>query len=135
MSIERLADLTDAAAAPRLVLKVGSSLLIRDGGAPNRDWLATLAGEIAEARERGQQVIVVSSGAIALGAARLGLAKGGRGSLADAQAAAAVGQIALAGLWSELLAAHGIAAAQLLLTLDDLEDRRRYLHAAATLGD
>ncbi len=134
MSIERLADLTDAAAAPRLVLKVGSSLLIRDGGAPNRDWLATLTGEIAEARERGQQVIVVSSGAIALGAARLGLAKGGRGSLADAQAAAAVGQIALAGLWSELLAAHGIAAAQLLLTLDDLEDRRRYLNAAATIG-
>jgi glutamate 5-kinase len=79
-------------------------------------------------------VIVVSSGAIALGAARLGLAKGGRGSLADAQAAAAVGQIALAGLWAELLGEHGLTAAQLLLTLDDLEDRRRYLNAAATLG-
>ncbi|OYX08401.1 MAG: glutamate 5-kinase [Sphingomonadales bacterium 32-68-7] len=78
--------------------------------------------------------MVVSSGAIALGAARLGLAKRGRGSLADAQAAAAVGQIALAGLWSEMLGAHGLVAAQLLLTLEDLEDRRRYLNAAATLG-
>ena len=64
----------------------------------------------------------------------LGLAKGGRGSLADAQASAAVGQIALAGLWSELLGQHGLTAAQLLLTLEDLEDRRRYLNAAATLG-
>ncbi len=134
MSIKRLSDLTDAAAAPRLVLKVGSALLFGKGGVPDGEWLASLAGEIAEARGRGQQVIVVSSGAIALGAARLGLAKGGRGSLADAQAAAAVGQIALAGLWSEVLAAHGITAAQLLLTLEDLEDRRRYLNAAATLG-
>jgi glutamate 5-kinase len=85
-------------------------------------------------RARGQEVIVVSSGAIALGAARLGLSKSGRGSLADAQAAAAVGQIALAGLWAELLGEHGLTAAQLLLTLDDLEDRRRYLNATATLG-
>lgn len=134
MPIERLLDLSDAAATPRVVLKVGSSLLCGPGGQPRREWLATLAEEIAGACKRGQQVVVVSSGAIALGAARLGLAKGGRGSLADAQAAAAVGQIALAGLWSELLGAHGLTAAQLLLTLDDLEDRRRYLNAAATLG-
>src|SRR5690606_23017533 len=134
MSIERLAQLADAKAAPRVVLKVGSALLFGGGGAPDREWLATLAGEIAEARARGQDVVVVSSGAIALGAARLALPKGGRGSLADAQAAAAVGQIALAGLWSEQLAAHGLTAAQLLLTLEDLEDRRRYLNAAATLG-
>jgi glutamate 5-kinase len=134
MPVERLADLADPATTPRLVLKVGSALLFGGGGKPDRAWLATLAGEIAEAQARGQQVIVVSSGAIALGAARLRLAKGGRGSLADAQAAAAVGQIALAGLWSELLAGHGITAAQLLLTLEDLEDRRRYLNAAATLG-
>jgi glutamate 5-kinase len=79
-------------------------------------------------------VIVVSSGAIALGARKLGLAKGGRGSLADAQASASVGQIALAGLWAELLAGHGITAAQILLTLEDLEDRRRYLNVTATLG-
>ena len=134
MPIERLTDLADPAAAPRVVLKVGSALLFGGGGKPDREWLATLAAEIAEARARGQDVIVVSSGAIALGAAKLGLAKGGRGSLADAQAAAAVGQIALAGLWSELLGEHGLTAAQLLLTLEDLEDRRRYLNAAATLG-
>jgi glutamate 5-kinase len=133
-SITALADLLDPATYPRLVVKVGSALLCGSDGQPRREWLATLAGEIARASRRGQQVVVVSSGAIALGAARLGLAKGGRGSLADAQAAAAVGQIALAGLWSELLAAHGLTAAQLLLTLEDLEDRRRYLNAAATLG-
>jgi glutamate 5-kinase len=79
-------------------------------------------------------VIVVSSGAIALGAAKLGLAKGGRGSLADAQASAAVGQIALAGLWAELLGAEGLTAAQLLVTLEDLDDRRRYLNASATIS-
>jgi len=134
MSIERLADLAAAETAPRVVLKVGSSLLCGTDGQPKRAWLATLAEEIAEGTRRGQQVVVVSSGAIALGAAKLGLAKGGRGSLADAQAAAAVGQIALAGLWSGLLGAHGLTAAQLLLTLEDLEDRRRYLNAAATLG-
>jgi len=134
MSIERLADLAAPEATPRVVLKVGSALLCGPDGQPRREWLATLAAEIAEASRRGQQVVVVSSGAIALGAAKLGLAKGGRGSLADAQAAAAVGQIALAGLWSELLGAHGLTAAQLLLTLEDLEDRRRYLNAAATLG-
>src|SRR6478752_7462123 len=134
MSIERLTDLADATVCPRVVLKVGSALLMGANGKPHREWLAGLVGEIAEARLRGQQVIVVSSGAIALGAARLGLAKGGRGSLGDAQASAAVGQIALAGLWSELLGQHGLTAAQLLLTLEDLEDRRRYLNAAATLG-
>lgn len=134
MPVTTLSDLTDADACPRLVIKVGSALLVGSDGEPRRDWLASLVGEIAAAHGRGQQVIVVSSGAIALGAVRLQLAKRGRGSLADAQAAAAVGQIALASLWAELLAAHGIAAAQLLLTLDDLEDRRRYLNATATLG-
>lgn len=134
MPIARLAHLADPATARRVVFKVGSALLVGAGGKPGRAWLATLVAEIAEARARGQQVIVVSSGAVALGAAKLGLAKRGRGSLADAQAAAAVGQIALAGLWSELLEAHGLTAAQLLLTLEDLEDRRRYLNAAATLG-
>lgn len=133
MEIASLADLTSRDTCPRVVVKVGSSLLVGPAGL-RREWLAGLVGEIAAARTRGQDVIVVSSGAIALGAARLGLAKGGRGSLADAQAAAAVGQIALAGLWAELLGEHGLTAAQLLLTLDDLEDRRRYLNATATLG-
>ncbi len=132
MKIARLSDFADKAACPRLVVKVGSSLLVGKQGV-RRDWLEGLVAEIAAAKARGQEVIVVSSGSIALGAARLGLEKGGRGSLADAQAAAAVGQIALSGLWAELLGAHGITAAQLLLTLEDLEDRRRYLNATATL--
>ena len=130
--ITQLSDLADPTRTPRLVLKVGSSLLV-DGKGPRREWLTALVSEIAAAKGRGQDVIVVSSGAIALGARRLGLEKGGRGSLADAQAAAAVGQIALSGLWAELLGAHGLTAAQLLLTLEDLEDRRRYLNATATL--
>ena len=129
-----LASLADPALTPRVVVKVGSALLVGGDGEARRAWLAALVGEIASARATGQQVIVVSSGAIALGARRLGLAKGGRGSLADAQAAASVGQIALAGLWAELLGAHGLIAAQMLLTLDDLEDRRRYLNVTATLG-
>lgn len=134
MTIEHIAQLADPALTPRLVIKVGSALLVGRDGQPRRAWLAGLADEIAEARTRGQQVIVVSSGAIALGAAKLGLARGGRGSLADAQAAAAVGQIALAGLWSELLEAQGLTAAQLLVTLEDLDDRRRYLNASATIS-
>ncbi len=117
-----------------LVLKVGSALLVGRDGAPRRAWLTALVGEIAEARARGQQVIVVSSGAIALGAAKLGLERGGRANLSDAQAAAAIGQIALGGLWAQLLESAGLTAAQLLLTLEDLEDRRRYLNAAATLS-
>ena len=134
MRISQLSDLVDSGTCPRLVLKVGSALLVGPGGVPRRAWLQELVGEIAAARTRGQEVVVVSSGAVALGAAKLRLPKGGRASLADAQAAAAVGQIALAELWSELLGAEGLIAAQLLLTLEDLEDRRRYLNVTATLG-
>lgn len=130
--LSTLADLADATLCPRLVIKVGSALLVDKDG-PRRAWLTALMAEIAAAKQRGQDVIVVSSGAIALGARKLQLEKGGRGSLADAQAAAAVGQIALSGLWAELLGAHGLTAAQLLLTLEDLEDRRRYLNVTATL--
>ncbi len=132
MIIARLSDLADKAKCPRLVVKVGSSLLVGPDGL-REAWIEALVAEIAVLRAGGQEVIVVSSGAIALGAKTLGLDKGGRGSLADAQAAAAVGQIALSGLWARLLGQHGIAAAQLLLTLEDLEDRRRYLNATATL--
>lgn len=132
MPISRLSDLSDPSLSPRLVIKVGSALLVGAEGV-RRAWVAGLVAEIAEARGRGQDVIVVSSGAIALGAATLGLEKGGRGSLADAQASAAVGQIALSGLWAQLLGDHGITAAQILLTLEDLEDRRRYLNVTATL--
>ncbi|MBB3939341.1 glutamate 5-kinase [Novosphingobium fluoreni] len=133
MTIASLSDLSDNTRCPLLVVKVGSALLVGHEGV-RREWLQELVNEIAAARGRGQRIIVVSSGAIALGASRLGLEKGGRGSLADAQAAAAVGQIALSGLWAELLGDHGLTAAQILLTLDDLEDRRRYLNVTATLA-
>ncbi len=122
------------ATCQRLIVKVGSALLVAPDGAVRRAWLATLVADIAARVAAGQQVAIVSSGAIALGARRLGLAKGGRASLEDAQAAAATGQIALSQTWAELLGTHSITAAQMLVTLDDLEDRRRYLNAAATLG-
>ncbi|AQR73482.1 glutamate 5-kinase [Sphingomonas sp. LM7] len=118
---------------PRLIVKIGSALLVDPDGSVRRTWLAGIAADIADRTRAGQQVAVVSSGAIALGARRLGLAKGGRASLEDAQAAAATGQIALSQVWAEMLGANGMTAAQMLVTLDDLEDRRRYLNAAATL--
>jgi glutamate 5-kinase len=117
----------------KLVVKVGSSLLVGDDGRPRRQWLETLVEDIAKRHADGHAIIIVSSGSIALGARKLGLDKGGRASLADAQAAASVGQISLSSLWSELLATHDITAAQMLVTLDDMEDRKRYLNAAATL--
>jgi glutamate 5-kinase len=117
----------------RIVVKVGSALLVNEDGTLKRDWLAGLVADIADRRARGQAIVIVSSGAIALGARRLGLAKGGRASLEDAQAAAATGQIILAQAWSELLGARDLVAAQMLVTLGDLEDRRRFLNAAATL--
>ena len=128
-----IAALPDLANARRLVVKVGSALLVEQG-APRADWLGSLVADLVRLRGGGTEVIVVSSGAIALGAAKLGMTKGGRGSLADAQAAASVGQVELARLWSEALGEHGITAAQMLVTLGDLEDRRRYLNASATLA-
>ncbi|MGW8191207.1 glutamate 5-kinase [Sphingomonas hankookensis] len=127
-------DVFGPATCPRLIVKVGSALLVAPGGQARREWLASLVADIAGRVAAGQQVVIVSSGAIALGARRLGLPKGGRASLEDAQAAAATGQIALSSIWAELLGAHGLTAAQLLVTLDDLEDRRRYLNVSATLG-
>ncbi len=118
---------------PLLIVKVGSSLLVEGDGAVRRPWLTTLVADLAVRHKAGQRIVVVSSGAIALGARRLGLEKGGRGSLADAQAAASVGQILLSGLWAELLGDQGMTAAQMLVTLDDLEDRKRYLNITATL--
>ena len=122
------------ASCPRLVVKIGSALLVGADGGVRCEWLAGVATDLAERIGAGQQIAVVSSGAVALGACRLALPKGGRASLEDAQAAAAVGQIALAQVWAEVLAVERLAAAQMLVTLDDLEDRRRYLNAAATLG-
>lgn len=133
MAIDALSRLTDPQHCGTLVLKVGSALLVDEHGEPRKAWLKALVGEIAALRGSGQRIVVVSSGAIALGASRLNLGKGVRASLADAQAAASVGQIALSGLWSGLLEAEGLAAAQMLVTLGDLEERRRYLNASSTL--
>jgi glutamate 5-kinase len=118
----------------RIVVKVGSSLLV-DGalGAVRRAWLEALVSDIAALHERGASVIVVSSGAIALGRTIAALPKGAL-KLEDSQASAAIGQIALASEWSRALAQHGIVAGQVLLTLQDTEERRRYLNARATLG-
>ena len=127
-------DVFGSTTCPRLIVKVGSALLVAPDGQARREWLASLVADIAGRVAAGQQVVIVSSGAIALGARRLGLPKGGRASLEDAQAAAATGQIALSSIWAELLGQHGLTAAQLLVTLDDLEDRRRYLNVSATLG-
>ena len=128
------ADRFSPANCPRLILKVGSALLVDDDGRVKRAWLETFASDLVERTSAGQQIAIVSSGAIALGARRLGLPNGGRGSLEDAQASAATGQIALAQVWAELLSSRGLNAAQVLVTLGDLEDRRRYLNASATLG-
>lgn len=113
----------------RLVVKIGSSLLVGDDGAPRVQWMQRLVETLAR---RPGPVLLVSSGAIALGRSMLGLV-GRPASLAEAQACAAVGQIRLAGLWSEAWALHNRTAAQLLLTLGDLEDRGRYLNARNTV--
>jgi len=119
--------------ARRIVVKVGSALLVdQDTGRLNRTWLETLIEDLLRMRKRGQQIILVSSGAIALGRRHLGLAKGGL-RLDESQAAAAVGQIRLAHAYKELLEAHNVTVAQVLLTLEDSERRHRYLNARATL--
>ena len=116
----------------RVVLKVGSSLLVdRARGRLNHAWLAALAEDIADLHGKGADVLVVSSGAIAMGRTVLGLPSGSL-RLEESQAAAAVGQIALARIWAEVLAHHGITAGQILVTLADTEQRRRYLNARAT---
>ncbi|MGX0878945.1 glutamate 5-kinase [Roseovarius sp. MBR-154] len=119
--------------AKRLVIKVGSALLVDRGtGALRADWLASLAEDVARLRARGTDVILVSSGSIALGRGVLGLPATDL-SLEQSQAAAAVGQIRLAGAYDAALARHGLTSAQVLVTLEDSADRRRYLNSRATL--
>ncbi len=118
---------------PRLIVKIGSALLVGEDATVRTGWLETLVADVAQRRQDGQQIVIVSSGAVALGARLLGLSHGGRKSLDDAQAAAAAGQIALAQCWAELLGHHRINAAQILVTLGDLENRRRYLNASEAL--
>jgi glutamate 5-kinase len=124
----------DLAAARRVVVKIGSALVVDErSAAPREAWLAGVAQDVAAMRARGTEVILVSSGAIALARRALGLTRK-KLRLEEKQAAAAVGQIRLAGAWAAALSSVGLNAAQLLLTLEDSEDRRRYLNARATLG-
>ncbi len=124
----------DLRTARRVVVKIGSALVVDERTAtPREGWLAGVAADVAAMRARGTEVILVSSGAIALARRALGLTRK-KLKLEEKQAAAAVGQIRLAGAWATALSGVGLNAAQLLLTLEDSEDRRRYLNARATLG-
>lgn len=123
----------DIAKARRLIIKIGSALLVdQESGQLKADWLIGLAEDVAEAKARGTDVVLVSSGSIALGRQVLGLASGEL-ALEQSQAAASVGQIRLARAYEEALGLHGIAAGQVLVTLEDTADRRRYLNSRATL--
>src|SRR6266581_680807 len=127
MNTPRLADFR------RIVVKIGSSLLVdAKAGRLNEKWLASLAADVAALHAGKRDLLVVSSGAIALGRSVLKLPAGPL-ALEDSQAAAAVGQIALARTWTEALSRHGITAGQVLVTLGDTEERRRYLNARSTI--
>ena len=122
------------AAYRRVVVKIGSALLVEGrSGVLKRAWMESIAADVARLRAGGTDVLLVSSGAIAMGRGVLKLPTG-RLKLEDSQAAAAVGQIALAKAWAEVLGAHGLTAGQILLTLGDTEERRRYLNGRATIG-
>jgi glutamate 5-kinase len=116
----------------RIVVKIGSALLV-ENGALKQSWLEALISDVVALREAGAEVLLVSSGSIALGRGVLGLPKGPL-KLEESQAAAAAGQIALAKAYADALGAHGYKAGQILLTLGDTEERRRYLNARATIG-
>jgi glutamate 5-kinase len=118
----------------RVVVKIGSALLVEaSGGELRRSWMEAMARDVARLVAGGADVLLVSSGAIAMGRRVMGLRRG-RLKLEESQAAAAVGQIALARAWSEVLGARGLTAGQILLTLTDTEERRRYLNGRATIG-
>ena len=121
----------DLARARRLVVKIGSALLVGPAGL-REDWLAGLCADVAAWRARGADVVLVSSGSIALGRRVLGLPDGPL-ALDQAQAAAAVGQIRLARAYEAALSPHGVVTAQVLMTLEDSQNRRRYLNSRATL--
>ncbi|WP_394691578.1 glutamate 5-kinase [Hoeflea sp.] len=118
----------------RIVIKIGSALLVDRKSGLKSAWLESLCTDIAALKQAGADVLVVSSGAIALGRTVLGLPSTAL-RLEESQAAAAVGQIALARAWSTSLSSHDIVAGQILLTLGDTEERRRYLNARATMGE
>jgi len=117
----------------RITVKIGSALLVDRSAGLKRDWLEALAADIGRLAAADAEILVVSSGAIALGRTILGLSRKAL-KLEESQAAAAVGQIALAGAWSDALGRHGLKSGQILLTLGDTEERRRYLNARATIS-
>ncbi len=117
----------------RLVVKIGSSLLVNHDGRLDRDWLSGLAEDIAALHAANQQLLIVSSGAIAIGSNVLGI-NPRRSRLDELQAAAAAGQVQLVHAYQEAFGKHGIAAAQVLLTLDDTQNKRRFLNARGTLS-
>ena len=119
--------------AKRIVIKIGSSLLIEEGGRLKDQWLSSLIADVTQLVGRGCEVLIVSSGAIALGRGQLGLASGAL-KLEESQAAASVGQITLAHAYEERLKAHDLIAAQVLVTLGDTEERGRYLNARDTIS-
>lgn len=124
--------MSELKAARRIVVKVGSALLVGQDGAADSHWLHAFAADVARLRERGQQVMVVSSGAVALGRRRLALPKRPL-TMPEKQAAAAAGQSALMRAWEEAFEPHGLSCAQVLLTRDDTEVRRRWLNGRATV--
>ncbi len=129
-----MASLDNIKTAKRVVVKIGSALLVDAlSGALRLDWLKAFALDVAVAKARGQDVLIVSSGSIALGRRVLDLPSGAL-SLEQSQAAAAVGQIRLARAYETALAPHDITTAQVLVTLEDSTNRRRYLNSRATLG-
>ena len=126
--------MTPLASSKRLVVKIGSSILVDEsGGEIRRDWLEALSRDVARLHKKGCEIVLVSSGAIRLGRTHLKLTSGSL-RLEESQAAAATGQIQLAHAYQEALARHGITVAQVLLTLDDSEERRRYLNARQTMA-
>lgn len=124
---------TDLSRYRRLVVKVGSSLLVDQLGQPNRKWLASVADDIAALQQQDHELLIVSSGAVAIGSSILDISKR-RARLEDLQAAAAAGQVQLVHAYEEALSRHDIRAAQILLTPDDTENRRRFLNARGTLA-
>jgi glutamate 5-kinase len=122
----------------RIVVKIGSALLVDLESGVRRTWLESLAADLGAIWERGGEIIIVSSGSIALGRRQMSThdaSLAGRAlKLEESQAAAAIGQIALGRVWSEMLGDYGMQAGQILLTLGDTEERRRYLNARDTIG-
>lgn len=134
---EAAADSPSIQDSRRLVIKIGSALLTDDDGNLQSEWIDALVADAAELRRAGTEIIIVSSGAIAVGRRLLGLARGPRNRvlrLEESQAAAATGQVRLAHAWQNALARYDVPVAQILLTTEDTEDRRRYLNARSTIA-